>query len=85
MIGIVTVVAVATSVPTSATVVYSKVMRGVNSDNLFTVSSSGAINVVGVLDREAESTYDIQVQVSTRYGMSLWLINGTTYLMILYT
>ncbi len=55
--------AVATNVPSSATVVYSQVMRGVASDSLFTVSATGAVNAVGAFDREAAQSYDIQVQV----------------------
>ena len=46
-----------------ATIVYSKVSRGVDSDALFTVTSAGVVNVVGNLDREAASTYDVQIQV----------------------
>ena len=61
--NIVTVVATTTNVPQSATIVYSQVMRGVATDSLFTVSSTGAVNAVGLLDRETASSYDIQVQV----------------------
>ncbi len=46
-----------------ATVVYSQVMRGVPSDALFAVTSAGVVNVVGNVDREAEGTYDIQIEV----------------------
>ena len=59
----ITVVAVVADDP-SANIVYSQVMRNVPSDSLFSVSSTGVVNVVGILDREAASTYDIQISVS---------------------
>lgn len=68
-----TVVAVATNVPSSATIVYSLVMRGVTSDSLFTVSSNGAVNAVGVLDRETATSYDIQVQVRLTVDNNKWI------------
>ena len=46
-----------------ANVVYTQVMRGVPSDSLFSVSETGVVNVIGVLDRETENTYDVQIQV----------------------
>ena len=55
-------VAVAPDDP-SANVVYSKVVRGVPSDDLFSVTNTGIVNVVGNLDREIENTYDVQIQV----------------------
>lgn len=62
MNNLITVVAVADGNPT-ANVVYSQVMRGVPSDNVFTVTATGVVNVVGVIDRESERTYDVQIQV----------------------
>ncbi len=46
-----------------ANIVYSQVMRGVPSDSLFTVTPTGVVNVVGNIDREAERTYDVQIEV----------------------
>lgn len=48
----------------TANIVYSQVMRSVPSDRLFRVSAAGVVDVIGNLDREAESTYDVQIQVS---------------------
>ena len=44
-------------------IVYSQVMRGVPSDAVFTVTSAGVVNVVGNIDREAQRTYDVQIEV----------------------
>jgi hypothetical protein len=63
------VVAVAADDP-SANIVYSKVMRGVPSDSLFSVTSTGVVNVVGNLDRETASTYDVQIEVRTEHSCS---------------
>lgn len=60
--NLITVVAVAADA-SSANIVYSQVMRGVPSDGVFSVTPTGGVNVVGNLDREAESTYDVQIQV----------------------
>lgn len=63
-------VAVAANDP-SANIVYSKVMRGVPSDGFFSVTDDGVVNVIGNIDREAESTDDVQIQVRT-YESPLW-------------
>lgn len=68
------VVAVAANDP-SANIVYSKVMRGVPNDGFFSVTDAGVVNVLGNIDREAETTYDVQIQVRT---LSFWLHSDST-------
>lgn len=60
--NLITVVAVAAD--SDARIVYSQVMRGVPSDALFSVSNTGVVNVIGNIDREAEPTYDLQIEVT---------------------
>lgn len=62
--NLIRVLAVAMGNPT-ANIVYSQVMReGVSSDRLFNVTSMGVVNVIGNLDREAASSYDVQIEAS---------------------
>ena len=52
----------------SANIVYSKVNRGVPSDAIFDVANVGVVNVVGNLDRESASSYDVQIQVRPNFS-----------------
>lgn len=61
--NLITVVAVSSD--SDARIVYSQVMRGVPSDSLFSVSNTGVVNVIGNIDREAEPTYDVQIEVAS--------------------
>lgn len=62
MNNLISVTAVVANDP-AANIIYSQVMRNIPSDSLFSVTEEGVVNVIGVIDRETDNTYDIQIQV----------------------
>ena len=61
----------------AANIIYSQVMRNIPSDSLFSVTEEGVVNVIGLIDRETDNTYDVQIQVWSLFfiiGLQLYFL-----------